>query len=37
MATIITAHEERNRAIPPIPPIAMPPMALRMFPIEAAW
>ena len=37
MATIIAVQPERNRAAPPIPPIAMPPTALRMLPMEAAW
>jgi hypothetical protein len=37
MVTIITTHAERNGTIPLMPPIAMPPTALRMLPIEAAW
>jgi hypothetical protein len=37
MATIIVVQAKRNAAIPPMPSIAIPPMALSMLPIEAAW
>src|SRR5918992_694994 len=37
MATIVVVQAKRNAAIPPIPPIAIPSMALSMPPREAAW